>query len=254
MGLALGGGAARGIAHIGVLKGFEDNGIKIDYLAGTSAGSLIAALYSSGLELDDMVEILPKLRWKNFVGFKISRQGIFSSKPLYEFVNNLVGNKTFKQLNIETSILATDILKGEPVIFNQPDMEVATAVRASTSFPGVYSPFEYNGSFLIDGGACANVPAQVVKDMGADIVIAVDVIPKVEVDHVPKHLAVVADRSLDLLLTGVSKKSVDVADLLLSPVTEYIHSFQVKKAKRLYELGQQCVADNLEKIKEIINN
>ena len=165
---------------------------------------MIAALYSSGLELDDMVEILPKLRWKNFV-LKFPDKVFFSSKPLYEFVNNLVGNKTFKQLNIETSILATDILKGEPVIFNQPDMEVATAVRASTSFPGVYSPFEYNGSFLIDGGACANVPAQVVKDMGADIVIAVDVIPKVEVDHVPKHLAVVADK-FGFIINCVSKR------------------------------------------------
>lgn len=252
LGLALGGGAARGIAHVGILQGLEDHGINVDIIVGTSSGSLIGGLYAAGLSIEDFLKVIPGLRWRDFAGFQLSRMGMMTSKPVEKLVQKLVGNIKFKDLKIPFAALATDISTGSGIVLNEPNLELAPAIRASTSFPGIYGPVKLNNHYFFDGGASANVPSAVTKQLGATTIIAVDVIPDINLDHTPKHFALLADRGLDLLLRGVSRQNDHIADLVLKPVTEYFHSFSVKKGMKLVKLGRKCVEDNIDQIKKVV--
>jgi len=253
VGLALGGGAARGIAHIGVIKALHQYEIPIDAIAGTSAGSLVGGLYAAGLPIDTLVEQAKQLKWSDFASFHLSRMGMFSSRPIEQFVRKWIGNLTFQELKIPFAALATDLLTGEGVILNEPDLQLALAIKASASFPGVYEPTEINGRFLCDGGASGNVPSSVVREMGVDVVIAVDVIPTSQLDKMPKHVAAIVDRGLDLLLRQISKLHVNEANITLYPVQDPITSFHVKKGAYLIELGMQAVHQNIDAIRKIVS-
>ena len=155
-GLALGGGAARGIAHVGILQGLEEHGLKPDLITGTSSGSIIGGLYAAGLSIDDFFKEIPKLRWRDFAGFQLSRMGMMTSKPVEKLVEKLVGKIKFKDMKIPFAALATDISSGKGIILNDPALELAPAIRASASFPGVYGPVKLNNQYFFDGGASAN--------------------------------------------------------------------------------------------------
>ena len=191
VGLALGGGTALGFSHIGVLESLEKNKIKIDYLSGTSMGAVVAALYASGMSIRDMKEITMTTRWENLVDFKLPDRGILSGDKIETFLRVLLKNKKFKDLNIPLAIVATDIYNGEKIIFKKGD--VASAVRASISLPNIFVPFEYNNRVLIDGGIVDPIPVDIAKDMGADIVIATDVLEhfrdlSTPIEFINKHL------------------------------------------------------------------
>lgn len=253
IGLALGGGAARGIAHIGVIKGLIKHKIPIHYIAGTSSGSMVGGLFSAGLNIDYMIEEVQKLTWRDFAGIHLSRQGLVSSKPIELLVQKLVGKKKFKNLIIPFSAVGTDILTGESILLNDPDLELALAIRASSSFPGVYPPLKIGKTYVIDGSAAGVVPSQVVRQMGATVVISVDVIPHhVKIKRLPLHLATITDRGLDLLLANLARLTPLEADVVLRPVTEAVHSFQFKKAYRLIELGMAAVENKIDEIKAAI--
>ncbi|MBT5855300.1 patatin-like phospholipase family protein [bacterium] len=251
IGLALGGGAARGIAHLGVIKALEDNNIPIHCIAGTSSGSLVGGLYASGADIDTMIVSVSKIRWMDLAGFHLSFRGMMSSRKLERFVSRMVGNMKLKDLKIPFWALSTDILSGEGVAFTDPEMFLAKAIRASSSFPGVYSPVKIGDRYYVDGGASHNIPIAEVKQMGANVVIAVDVIPNVQLDKLPNNLATMTDRGLDLLLHRSAKASYKSANIVLNPINENINSFDLKKAERMIELGYQAVIDNLDQIKKI---
>jgi len=252
IGLALGGGAARGIAHIGIIKGLVEHGIPIDYIAATSAGAVVASLYAGGIPVDEIVEIGSNLTWGNFSRFKLSRRSLVSSKPIQELLEKHLGNMTFKDLKIPINILVTDILSGKGFALNDPDLELGLAVRASASFPGVYEPTKINNRFYFDGGAAFNLPCNVVREMGADIVIGSDVIPKVEIKSMPHNIATLVDRGLDILLSSISEYLAKEADYVVYPVTERLTSFSVKRGAKLIELGYQCIQEHIDEIKKVI--
>ena len=254
VGLALGGGAARGFAHLGVLKGLVDNNIPIDNIVGVSAGSIVGSLFAAGIPIDDLIEASKKLTWRDFAGIHFSRQGMFSSKPISKLIEKFIGQMTFKELKIPFSALATKLLEGEGVALCDSDMLVSEAVRASASFPGIFAPTIIDDTYYIDGGACANVPAEFVRAMGADVVIAVDVIPHMKLDRVPRHLATIVDRGLDLLLHNVTLQSKISADVFLKPIQEPMHSLNVNKSKRLIELGIMEVNRKLSEIKGFLES
>ncbi|MBT4321635.1 patatin family protein [Candidatus Woesearchaeota archaeon] len=172
VGLALGGGTAKGLAHIGILEVLEKNNIKIDYLSGTSMGAVVAALYSSGMPIKDLKKIALTTKWENLVDFTLPDKGILSGDKIETFLRVLLKNKKFKDLRIPLRVVAADVYKGEKVIFKKGD--VASSLRASISLPSIFVPHEYNGRVLVDGGVVDPVPVDIVKSMGADIVIAVD--------------------------------------------------------------------------------
>jgi len=182
IGLALSGGGARGLAHIGVLKILEKEGIKADFVAGTSMGGLIAAGYACGITPAEMEREALKMgrlsRLVNLFDISLLGKGLVEGKKIQQYLYRLFGDITFEDLRIPLALVAVDLETGEEVVLREG--RVVEAVRATISLPGVFAPYRLDGRLLIDGGVLNNVPADVVRDMGADVVIAVDVSPELE--------------------------------------------------------------------------
>jgi NTE family protein len=171
VGLALGGGFARGIAHIGVLRTLEQNGIPIDYIAGTSAGALAGMAYASGLSFEEVVNRAAALRFGNFGQWRFSWLGLASNQRLEFYPKRHLNVSTFEDLRIPLTIAATDLITGEPVYFNRGPL--GPPLRASCAYPGLFQPVHYEGHTLVDGFVGATVPVDAVARMGADVIIAV---------------------------------------------------------------------------------
>lgn len=173
IGLALGGGAVRGFAHVGALVELEKAAIPIDYVAGTSVGSIIGALYVAGVPLPVIRELAPKMTWRYFARPTLSRDGLVSFEKLEKWLIHMIGDIHFADLDTPFAVSTLDLETGEEVIINSGPL--ARAVRASCSVPGVVTPVWHEGRLLGDGGIVNNVPVSVVRQMGADYVIAIDV-------------------------------------------------------------------------------
>ncbi len=177
IGLALGSGAARGLAHIGVLKVLEKEKIPIDLIAGTSMGALVGGAYAVGMSVDEMEKIAMEVDWKRLgrlMDFVIPRAGFINGKKVKTFIKTLVKNKKIEELKIPFATVATDIETGEEVVIQQGS--IVEAIRASASIPGIFTPVRNGGKILVDGGLVNPIPISVVKKMGAGIIIAVNVI------------------------------------------------------------------------------
>lgn len=177
LGLALGGGGARGLAHIGVLKVLEEYDLRPDYLAGTSMGGVIASAYAAGIGLDEISQIARDVsQTRNILrlaDLSLPQQGIFRGERLFDFFKAHLHDQSFADLQIPLTLVSVDLNTGKEVHFQEGS--VAQALRASISVPGLFAPIEYDGMRLVDGGLLNNVPTDVVKQMGAEIVISVDV-------------------------------------------------------------------------------
>jgi NTE family protein len=175
IGLALSGGAARGLAHVGVLRALEEHKIKIDFIAGTSAGSIVGAAYAAGMKIDQIEALGRSLRWRDIGRVTMSRLGFQSNERLEQFLRDRLPILRFEDLPIPLAAVATDLKTGAAVIM-QGEGDVSFAVRASCTIPGWYVPvIDKDGRHLVDGGLVAVVPVSVARSMGADIVIAIDV-------------------------------------------------------------------------------
>lgn len=171
VGLAIGGGAAFGLSAIGVLRVLEENKIPIDVVSGTSIGSVIGALYASGLSSIRLEDELFGTQWKELLDFVLPEKGIVSGKKVENYIRKLIKNKTFEELEIPLYITSVDINKGQLIVFNKGD--VASAVRASISIPGVFTPVEMGNMTLVDGGVLDPIPIDILKKH-SDIIIAID--------------------------------------------------------------------------------
>jgi predicted acylesterase/phospholipase RssA len=179
IGYALGGGAARGLSHIGVLKVLEKNNIFPDIIAGTSIGALIGALYASGTKIDDIEQFALRLDLKRLVllaDVTIPTSGLIGGKRIISLLKSILGDLTFDQLKCDFACVATDINTGEQVVLKEGSL--LDAVRASISIPGIFSPIRIKGHYLVDGGLVNEVPVSVCREMGAGYVIGVNVIPE----------------------------------------------------------------------------
>ncbi len=174
VGLALGAGSVRGFAHIGVLSVLSQANIPIDFVAGSSVGSLIGAAYCSGMPIEDILVIADEFKWSKIAGPAWSGDGLASFQKMEKFIDKLFDNPTFADFDIPLSVVATDIDADEAVIISEG--RVAPAVRSSCSVAGVISPVYWNGRRLADGIFVNAVPVSVVREMGADYVIGVDVL------------------------------------------------------------------------------
>lgn len=172
IGLALGGGVARGLAHIGVLRGLEELDIKPNYIAGTSSGSIIGALYAAGLSVQSIVDLAGRTSWNNLIHLVVPRLSLIGTKKMEEYLSTILEDRTFHQLEIPFTALATDLLSAKRYVFREGDL--AKAIVASCSIPGIFPPVEHRGRLLVDGGLVENVPVQSVREMGAELIIAVD--------------------------------------------------------------------------------
>jgi NTE family protein len=171
--LALGGGAARGFAHIGVIKALEAQGIVPDFIVGTSAGSLVGALYAGGASGFDLQRMALAMDDAIMTDWSLFGRGLIKGEALQEFVNAALANRPIEKLPRSLAIVSTDLQSGEPMVFRSGN--TGMAVRASSSVPGIFQPARINGRDYVDGGLVAPVPVRIARSLGADIVIAVDI-------------------------------------------------------------------------------
>lgn len=181
IGLALGSGAARGLAHIGVLKVLEREGIPISAIAGTSIGALIGALYASGVSPERMEEVARNVDWKRLARLIdpiFPTSGLIDGKKVAHFMAEILPVRTFEELRIPLAVVATDVETGEPLIIRRGDL--LSALRAAIAFPGIFTPARFGSRFLVDGGLLNPVPADVVRAMGVEVIVGVCAIPGVQ--------------------------------------------------------------------------
>jgi NTE family protein len=174
IGLALSGGAARGIAHIAVIDTLEQEGIPIHAIAGTSAGSVVGSLYAAGMTISEIKRVLVHAKWKDVIKFTIPKQGLVSSEGIYRFMEDVLPVKKFSSLTIPFAAVATDLRTAEKVVITSGS--IARAVQASCSLPIIFTPTEMNNKVLVDGGVSSEVPVRTAREvLGAQRVIAVNV-------------------------------------------------------------------------------
>jgi len=171
VGLALGGGGARGIAHIGVLAELEAENIPVHLIAGTSAGSLVGALYAAGLSPDQLLALAQRTTWRDLVHLTLPRVGLVNAEPMQTLLNDIFGNGNIEDLPIPFAAVTCDLVTGQEVVITKGN--IAVAVRASCSIPGIFVPVPHGNYLLVDGGLVNGVPVSVAKSMGSNMTIAV---------------------------------------------------------------------------------
>lgn len=245
LGLALSGGAARGMAHVGVLQVLDEAGLPIACIAGTSAGSLAGAVYAAGLRGQRLAELALAIRWRDLARPVRSRRGFFSFAPLESYLGRLLGGCTMDQLEMPYAAVAADLLTGQAVVLAEGP--VARAVRASCSVPVLVTPVEIGGRHLVDGAMANNLPISVVRDLGADVVVAVNLHPLLSAP--PAHRRQVAEASVTNLLLAAGDDPA-TADVYL-PVPLYGLGSLVRLSQRqeLMALGRRVAEEALPAIR-----
>lgn len=250
VGLALSGGAARGIAHIGVLKVLEEARIPIDMIAGASSGALIGALYASGLDIEIIESVALSLRWKEFADLTLPKMGLISGKGIEEFISEHTKVKEFGELKIPLAIVATDLITEKEVVFRKGPL--AKIVQASCSIPGVYTPVKYEDMLLIDGGVVNILPTDVLRRMGADFVIGVDVNTRATVGSEPKNVFQVILQSWDVISRQGAARARKDADIVIYPEIGDISKVDLKRARELLRAGYQATKEIIPQLKREI--
>jgi len=215
IGLALGGGFARGIAHVGVLKVLEEENIPIRYIAGTSVGALIGAAYCSGISAAELEHVAARVRFKHIASWTLSRYGFASNQRMIGFLNQLLKVKTFEELRIPLAVTATDFSTGEGVVFHSGPL--IDPVRASCAYPGMFLPVKIRGRLLIDGMLSHTVPTRPVRQMGADRVLAVHLRGNWTDGDGPRHLFDVIGQCFAIAQEMNSSQWKQAADLVIEP-------------------------------------
>jgi NTE family protein len=249
VGLALCGGVAYGVAQIGVLKALEKAGIRVDCLAGTSAGAIIASAYASGLSIQRIEEIGVKTNWGELFSFRPSRKGLVSSGPIEEYIRKYLKVNTFEQLKKPLAVVATDICSGEEVIFTKGALD--KAVRASCSIPGIYTPVEMEGRQLVDGGMAENVPVRALKSLGADVVIAVNLFGHHQVFPPASNVFQILMRVWYFFVREESAWR-EHADVILEPDLRLFDLFDFSEGTGIIEAGEKEANRQMARIKQVI--
>lgn len=247
IGLVLSGGGARGAAHLGVLKVLEREGIRSDCVVGVSAGSIVGAGYCAGMSLAEMEEIALDLQWSKLGRLVRPRLGFFDSQRLESYVAKLIGDVQFADLSIPFAAVAADILTFQLVVLREGP--VAWAVRASCALPGVFTPVERGDQLLIDGGTINNLPISAVREMGADYVIAVDLLPPLQDRHPrPQNLFEMWSLAFYALLRATHAEGED-ADCLITPNVGSYGTFEFSKMEEMLEKGVEAAEAKVDQIK-----
>jgi NTE family protein len=217
--LALGGGAVRGFAHVGVIKILEAQGIVADIVVGTSAGSLVGALYAGGYSGFELQKIAMKLDESSVGDWIFPDRGFIKGELLQNFINSALKNRPIEKLNKTFAVVATDLRSGAPIVFRTGDTGIA--VRASSSIPGVFQPVNINGREYVDGGLVSPIPVKVAKSLGADIVIAVDIGNKPKFANVEGTLGILL-QTFNIMSESISAYELAQAEVVIRPNMESI--------------------------------
>ena len=214
IGLALGGGAAKGFAHIGVIKMLEASGIHPDVVAGTSAGSVVGALYASGMDAFQMQRVAFGLDEAKIRDVQLFGDGLVRGRALENYVNQLVHNQPIQKLKLPFAAVATQLETGQRAVFISGN--TGQAVRASSSIPGVFEPVAINGKHYVDGGVVSPIPVDAARQLGADFVIAVDISAKPDGTN-PQGMFNIMGQSITIMGRQLAKQEIARADVVIRP-------------------------------------
>ena len=248
LGLALGGGAARGFAHVGVIQVLEENGIRPDFLTGTSAGSLVAALYASGktpTELERVAMSMDEVTLTDWA-LPILGRGLLRGDALARYVSQAVDGRTIETMALPLGVLATDLGTGQGVLFRRGD--VAQAVRASSAVPGLFAPVGIAGREYVDGGLVAPVPVQQARDMGAEVVLAVDISSAPEGNLAVGNIRVLL-QTFAIMGQSINRHELATADVVVRPALAGVGSADFASRKRSIEAGRAAMLAALPQLK-----
>jgi NTE family protein len=254
IGLALSGGAARGNAHVGVLRAFAENNIRIDCVAGTSAGSLVGGALAAGMPLDDIEEFGRKLRWRDIGRVTMSRLGIQSNERLEQYLRARLPVCRFEDLQMPFAAVATELKTGAAVVMRDHG-DVPFAIRASCAIPGWYVPVtDESGRQLVDGGLVAVIPSTVARSLGADIVIAVDVNGAGATFIGPSSSVIgVLFQSMLVVQKTASHYQLQSSDLVIQPKVSNIRWDEIGRADELIAAGYEAGLESIPRIREVID-
>ena len=248
IGVALGGGFARGMAHIGVLKVLEEEGIPINIVAGTSVGALIGASYCSGLPLEDLEKVAHSCRFTTFARWTVSRYGFASNDRMVSFLTRTLKVKTFEELRIPLGVTATDFNSGEGVVFHSGS--IIDPVRASCAYPGMFLPVEIRGRYLVDGMLSHPVPTRPLRDMGAERVLAIHLKGTWTKGGAPRHLFDVIGQSFAIAQDAMSSLWRDAADIVVEPDVAGFAYDDFKRAGDLIRSGEVAMRQALPELRK----
>lgn len=251
IGLALSGGTAKSIAHIGVLKAFEEAGVVIDCLTGTSGGAIVGAMYAAGKSIEDLEHVAANLRWKHLARLTLPRLGIMNNSRMEHFINNLLGEVTFADLKIPFAVVATDLLTGDRVVIKEGS--VAKAVMKSSSIPNVFEPIEDNGTMYVDGGLTEYLPVETLREsFHPDIAIGVSLGQRHVQAVKPRHLLHVAMAVTTIAARATVQRSEALADLVIKPPAGRFPSYDLKAGAELMDVGHQAARARMPEILELL--
>ncbi len=247
IGIAFGGGGIRGFAHLAVLEKFKEYGIEPDMVSGTSIGSGVGAMCAAGCYGREVSEKMLGMNMRRL--FPIGGHGgvVSGAKYARVFVD-LIGKKTFEELPVPLKIVSTDLINWKPYIHDSGSL--ALAIQASSALPVAFSPVEHDGLLLSDGGTVDNCPDDVVRDMGADIVIAIDLDYR-EYSR-PKNVVEIAQRFMDIMISN--GRRAEQADVVIKPFEKYVAALALNKADVCYEAGKSAIEEKMPEVLRVIEN
>ncbi|HNP75425.1 MAG TPA: patatin-like phospholipase family protein [bacterium] len=253
IGLALGSGGSRGLAHIGVIKALEENNIPIDFVAGSSIGTMVGGFYAAGLSIKEIEKIALSTTWRRVFSVLFDphlKQGLIGGEKLKTFIEDYINGKKFEDCKIPFVAVATDLKTGEVVVLNKGEM--AQAIRASVSIPLVFKPVKINGRILADGGLSAPVPVEIARNMGADIVIAVNLDKHYCDEERETGWYDIANDSLNILRHHLALSNVANADIVIEINVGKNYWYQFTNGQNKILTGEKATKEVLPKLKEMV--
>jgi NTE family protein len=248
--LALGGGFARGYAHLGVLRTFRENAIPVTSIAGSSIGSILGAAYASGVPLPRIINKCREIRFRDFAKWRVSRFGLASNERLGALVQKLFGTKQFEDLMLPLAIVATDLGTGDPVVFRQGNL--GEAIRASCAFPGLFEPIQIGTRCLADGGIVAPVPTRAAREMGAEIVVGVSVGLHDGQRGAPTNIFQVVSRAVSAAQKHQLEAWERYADLVLRPAVQGLAWDDFDRIDEAIEAGSVAARPAVPRLKQLL--
>ena len=250
IGLALGGGAARGFAHVGVIKALQARGIEPDIVVGTSAGSFVAALYAAGYDGADLQQVALQFEESSITDWSLPSRGVFKGMALQDFVNRKVDQRPIEKLPRKLAIVATDLGTGDIMVFERGN--VGMAVRASSSVPGVFQPVSIGGREYVDGGLVSPIPVRTARRLGADVVIAVDVSKRPSDQSTTGALDILL-QTFAIMGQVIGRDELQSADVVLRPALGAVGSTDFTAREAAIREGERAVAAQAGTIAAIVD-
>ncbi len=238
IGLALGGGFARGIAHLGILRVFDQHRIPIGRIAGVSAGAIVAAAYASGTSIEEIAEAARVMRFKDVARWRLSLLGLAASERMAAFLSRLLKVHRFEEMRIPLAVVATELQTGQPQVFRDRG-DVLLPIRASCSYPGLFQPVRSDGRLLVDGAMTMEVPAAAVRDMGATHVVSV-CLPVNGGSFDPRNMLQVVNRCFQIMQRRSEREWRRASNIVIEPNVDGMTWDGFESADRLIERGEKA--------------